>query len=180
MPIDWLTIKTEYINSDISQRKLAEKYGISFNTLKKKANKELWAKAREKQRESVTTKVQQKICTQTVNQTVNNMKKLSELTSELLKQVERATRELDSDVVVNKHKTRTIEYKDKNAKGKPTKEIIDETEEKVIVSTLIDRQGLLQVTASLKNIKDVLSFTGEGTDEEDSDAYFDEAGMNDE
>lgn len=180
MPIDWLTIKTEYINTDISQRKLADKHGISFNTLKKKANKEHWAEAREKQRASVTTRVQQKIETQTVNQTVNNIKRLSDLTSKLLDQIERATAELDSDVVVNKRKTRTIEYKDSTAKGKPTKETIYEKEEKVVVQTLVDRQGLLQVTASLKNLKDVLSFTGEGVDEEDSEAYFDEAGMNDE
>ena len=48
-----------------------------------------------------------------------------------------------------------MEYKDNTAIGKPTKEIIDETEHINIANGPVDRLGLSQVTAALKNIKEL-------------------------
>lgn len=60
MAVDWLAIKNDYINGGGSYRKLAEKYGVSFNTLKDKAVEEGWKKLREDQHNKTTTKTQQK------------------------------------------------------------------------------------------------------------------------
>ena len=60
MAVDWLAIKTEYINGGISYRKLAEKYGISFAILKDKAVKEKWADARKEHTNKIRTKTEQK------------------------------------------------------------------------------------------------------------------------
>ena len=60
MAVDWLKIKTEYINGNISYRQLSEKYGISFNTLKDHAVGEEWAKAKREQHNRTTTQTQQK------------------------------------------------------------------------------------------------------------------------
>lgn len=46
--MDWKKIKKEYIKGGISQRKLAEKHGISYGTLRKVAEKENWAELRAK------------------------------------------------------------------------------------------------------------------------------------
>ena len=56
---DWNKIKAEYIAGGISQRKLAAKYHISFNTLKKRANLEKWATARDTAYNRGTSKAQQ-------------------------------------------------------------------------------------------------------------------------
>ena len=61
MKPDWNAIRAEYIGGGVSQRKLAEKYGVSFNTLKDKANAEGWADAREKAHNNATTKAQQAV-----------------------------------------------------------------------------------------------------------------------
>ena len=50
-----------------------------------------------------------------------------------------------------------MEYKDNTAIGKPTKEVIDETEHINIADGPVDRLGLSQVTAALKNIKEIYS-----------------------
>lgn len=42
----WRKIKTEYINTNISMRKLAVKYGVSYNTLNRRAREEKWTTAR--------------------------------------------------------------------------------------------------------------------------------------
>lgn len=59
--IDWNAIRAEYIGGGISQRKIAEKYGVSFNTLKDKANRECWNEQREKARNKIIAKSQQKV-----------------------------------------------------------------------------------------------------------------------
>ncbi len=46
--MDWKRIKAEYIAGGTSYRKLAEKYGVSFSTLRKVAAKEKWTDLRNK------------------------------------------------------------------------------------------------------------------------------------
>lgn len=46
--IDWNAIKTEYVTSNISIQKLAEKHGISAATVRKHSQPEKWAKERSK------------------------------------------------------------------------------------------------------------------------------------
>ena len=46
---DWSKIKTEYITTDTSYRKLAEKYGVSASSLMQVAAREKWADEKKKQ-----------------------------------------------------------------------------------------------------------------------------------
>lgn len=54
---DWNKIKADYIASATSYRKLAEKHGVSFNTLKSHAVDEGWYKLRQQKNEKATTKI---------------------------------------------------------------------------------------------------------------------------
>jgi len=65
MAVDWLKIKTEYINGDVSYRKLAAQHEISFSVLKDKAVKEKWADAKEQHKNRVRTRTEQKIVEKT-------------------------------------------------------------------------------------------------------------------
>lgn len=60
MAVDWLRIKSEYVNGSISYRKLAEKHGIPFSTLRDRAIGEKWSEQRNTQRNKVATKTEQK------------------------------------------------------------------------------------------------------------------------
>ena len=57
---DWNRIRTEYISSGISQRKLADKYGIPYGTLLKRAHAEAWATARKEASKKAVKKAAQK------------------------------------------------------------------------------------------------------------------------
>lgn len=57
---DWKKLKREYIQTAISTRALAEKYGISYNTLKDRANLEKWSSARKEYHSKSTANTQQK------------------------------------------------------------------------------------------------------------------------
>lgn len=54
--MDWNKIKTEYITTSISYRKLAEKYETPFNTLQCRARKEKWVELRKKHQDKIVTK----------------------------------------------------------------------------------------------------------------------------
>lgn len=45
---DWQSIKTEYITTETSYRKLAQKYGVNATNIAKRASKEKWTEERKK------------------------------------------------------------------------------------------------------------------------------------
>ena len=45
---DWQAIKTEYITTDTSYRKLAQKFGVNATNIAKRAGKEKWVEERKK------------------------------------------------------------------------------------------------------------------------------------
>lgn len=56
---DWEKIKAEYITTDISVRDLAQKYGVHYTTVGKKASKEGWQTQRQQQTNTTLTKILQ-------------------------------------------------------------------------------------------------------------------------
>ena len=63
LSVDWKKIKKEYIAGGISYRKLAEKHGVSFNTLEKVARREGWCELRRQADEKAATKAVEAIST---------------------------------------------------------------------------------------------------------------------
>jgi DNA-binding transcriptional regulator YhcF (GntR family) len=55
--VDWEKLKLEYITTKTSYRKLAEKHGVSFNTLKTHAVEKGWNKLKQQAQEKATTKI---------------------------------------------------------------------------------------------------------------------------
>lgn len=64
---DWNRIKAEYVAGGISQRDLADKYGIPFGTMQKRACKGKWTEERTRAGEKVVEKVIQKTAKKTVD-----------------------------------------------------------------------------------------------------------------
>lgn len=158
MAVDWLAIKNDYINGLGSYRKLAEQYGVSRSTLEKRAKAEEWAKKRDEQCGKVEAEVGQKTAELIVQKEVDRVTRLLSISDRFVDRIEQAIRELDQTQVTHKTKTRVIEYKDKRADGKPTKETVQEEEQVIAVASIVDRKGLQQVAAALKTAWDI---TGE-------------------
>lgn len=167
MAVDWIAVRNEYINGNCSYRKLAEKYEIPFGTLRARAQKEKWPKLREKQQHRISTKTAQKTAEQIAQQEAKRAARIHAASDELLLRIEQAIRELDQAQVSHKKKTKTVEYKDKRAAGKPTKEVITEVEDLITVPSIIDRKGLQQIATALKAVWDIAE--GESSEEEVED-----------
>ena len=64
---DWQAIKTEYITTDTSYRKLAQKYGIHYKVISERGKDEKWVELRSQHRDKTLTKTLDKISQQEAN-----------------------------------------------------------------------------------------------------------------
>ena len=148
---DWQAIKTEYITTDTSYRKLAQKYGIHYKVISERGKDEGWVELRSQHRDKTLTKTLDKIS----NKQADKMARIDKLTDQLLDKLEQAITELDLQLAKHTDKTKTIEYDNDRRPDKPTKEIVHEEEKLLEVKSIIDRQGLKQIASALKDIKEV-------------------------
>ena len=149
--MDWKRIKAEYIAGGTSYRKLAEKYGVSFNTLKTHAVEEQWYKLRQQKEEKATTKTLEILS----NKSADKMTRVLDLTDKLLNKLEQAIEELDIQLYKDVVKTKVIEYNHDLRPDKPTKETIHEEEKVIEVKSIVDRSGLKAIASSLRDIKEI-------------------------
>lgn len=68
--VDWTIIKNEYITTDISQRKLCQKYGVPYATLRDRCKTEGWVSEREEFRSNVVASVQETLSKQQTDQLI--------------------------------------------------------------------------------------------------------------
>ena len=90
--MDWKRIKAEYIAGGTSYRKLAEKYKVSFSTLRKVAAKEQWTELRNKARTKTDTEIVDSVGTKNAKKAVD----IIDVADKLLSKIE-AVAEMVSD-----------------------------------------------------------------------------------
>ena len=115
---DWKKIKAEYIRGGVSYRKLAEKYGVSFSTLRKVASKEKWTDLRKRSSRKSDEKIVESVASREAKR-VDGIQTVADLLLERIK-------------------------------------------EGVTKGTLIiDSQSIRQITASLKDLRDIKGIKSE-------------------
>lgn len=151
----WVEIEHEYV-TDISRKPcsledLAKKYSIPIQTIKDQSATGKWSDKRAEYK----LKTNQKLIEKSSDADADRIARLLSIADKAAEKAEQALGELEQYVVRDKKRVKTVEYKDNTAIGKPTKEIIDETEHINIASGPVDRLGLSQVTGALKNLKEI-------------------------
>ena len=150
---DWQAIKTEYITTDTSYRKLAQKYGVHYKVISERGKDEGWVELRSQHRDKTLTKTLDKIS----NKQADKMARIDKLTDKLLDKLEQAIEELDLEIIKRKTKLEenglevTTERMEAKAGG------------------IVDRQGLKQIASALKDIKEVKMLRSE-LDEKEQEA----------
>ncbi len=153
--VSWVNIEHEYV-TDIRKKpctleELAAKHNIAIGTVEKYSMQHEWSEKRKEYKKSI----QQKALEKSADKDADRIARLLEIADMATDKAERAIKELEQYVVRDKKRTRTVEYKDDKAIGKPTKEVIDDTEHVRMETGPVDRLGLSQVTSALKNIKEL-------------------------
>ena len=148
---DWQAIKTEYITTDTSYRKLAQKYGVSYQAICRRSKEEGWIDLREQHMNKTVSKAVDKIS----SKKADKLSRIDDLADQLLDKLQQAIQELDLQLAKHTDKTKTIEYDNDRRPDKPTRETIHEEEKLLEVKSIVDRQGLKQIASALKDIKEV-------------------------
>lgn len=82
---DWQSIKTEYITTETSYRKLAQKYGVSYNAIGNRSRDENWQELRDQHMTKTMTKTMNAIASQQASRAA----RLQTVADKLLAKVER-------------------------------------------------------------------------------------------
>lgn len=136
---DWQKIKTEYITTDTSYRKLAQKYEVRYATLQTRAKEEKWPELRDRHRTSTVSKSLSKIS----DKQAAKLARIEGITDKLLNKLEKAVDELDLEIIKRKTKV-------DDGLTETTTETMEAVE-----GGIVDRAGLRHLTAALKDLKEI-------------------------
>ncbi|HJI69442.1 MAG TPA: hypothetical protein OIM14_03990 [Oscillospiraceae bacterium] len=137
--MDWDAIKQEYISTNISQRELAEKYGVSVSSLGKRCASEGWGGLRKKFRKKVEKKTMEKI----------SRKKACEL-AKIGVCADKLVRLIDDSLNDTATVRQTI------VKIVPSEDDEDEAEVEEYCLQKLDTKYLRQMTAAMKDLMEIL------------------------
>ena len=137
--MDWDAIKQEYISTNISQRELAKKYGVSVSSLGKRCSSEGWSGLRKKFRKKVEKKTMEKI----------SRKKACEL-AKIGACADKLVRLIDDSLNDTATVRQTI------VKIVPSEDDEDETEVEEYCLQKLDTKYLRQMTAAMKDLMEIL------------------------
>lgn len=127
--VDWNAIREDYIKGGISQRQLAKKYDVSYDTLQDRAEREKWTTERDAFHCKVTASARQA----TIEAVTDNAKLKQDIVSILLLKMRTIAENIPSDATekrktkgretsVVKLKDLTSAYKDLTADMSPSEE----------------------------------------------------------
>ena len=127
---DWQAIKTEYITTDTSYRKLAQKYGVNVTNIAKKASSENWVEERKQYITDTQTKTIEKISKQEANRAA----RIHSVADKLLNKIEAM---VDSDEPLDTKGVRALTAAVKDLKEiQSVKSALDEQEQKARIANL--------------------------------------------
>lgn len=150
---EWAKIKTEYITTEISYRKLADKYGMTYTRLQTKAHEQGWKEEREAYKEKLVEKSVDLICEEQAEQIARAIR----IGNTMLEKIEESLNEID--VVLCKNAT-TEKFMVREGDGQ-VKEVTKSTEDFTKKKVAIDRAGLKQLSAVLKDLREIGIFRSE-------------------
>ncbi len=152
---DWKQLEKEYILGEYkSVSSFLKDKGISINGSTKKSTKG-WKNKKVLKEDEKSTKVIEKVIEKESEQEAKKIIQVKDVANDLLAKIVEANTELNMHLATNKKKTKTVEY-DYNC-NKPKKEIIDEKEEIISFTDIIDRKGLKELTSALKDLNDIIN-----------------------
>ena len=102
---DWKAIKTEYITTDTSYRKLAEKYGIDQATIARRAKKEDWVSSRQQHDIKTQAEMQAAVGKEQVDRATRLMRVADKLLCKIEQSVDRY---IVDEIFVDKQSLRQI------------------------------------------------------------------------
>lgn len=153
MKYDWIALEKEFITSDYkSVSAFLKDKGISNNGSTKSKTKG-WKNKKVQKEDKKSTKTIEKIIELESTNDAKKIVDLNDLANDLANDILEARKELRTHLAKKTKKSKEVIYDYKTKK--PSKEIINETEELVEYESIIDKKSLRELTAALKDVTDI-------------------------
>ena len=129
---DWQAIKTEYITTQTSYRKLAQKYGVSYQAICHRSKEEGWIDLREQHKNKTISKTLEKISQQEANRAA----RIHTVADKLLSKIEAMVDAVEpEDIPAKAIRALTAAVKDLK-EIQSVKSALDEQEQRARISNL--------------------------------------------
>lgn len=152
---DWNKLEQEYLLGDYkSITEFFKKKRIPDNGAMRK-NTSGWIKKRRKTQEKKSKKIIEKVIEKESSKEANKIISTKDTATKLLEKINTSLEELNKYTSRSTTKTEKTKY-DKEL-GKPTEKTVTEHEEINELISIIDRNGLKQLTSALKDVNDILN-----------------------
>lgn len=163
---DWAKIEAEYVNSDISLREIAAKYGVPVGNVQKHSAKGKWSEKRKKYAERKAERVSEKLHDRDVKQTVRDIERVCRAAGKLIDAANKAIRQLDKAAYVSYDNVdQTVQESEQD--GVVTVKTVKKRKMRMAQEkTIVDTKRMAEIAKTLLNIKDVL--TGDNGSAEDA------------
>ena len=150
---EWEEIKTQYVTTDISYRKLAQKYGMAYGRLQTRGFNEKWQEEREAYKENLFKKSVDLIC----DEQAHRIARAIRIGDRMLEKVEESLNEIDMILCKTTTTKKTVANDEEEWLCEKTVSSEDYSMKKVA----IDRAGLKQLSAVLKDLREIGIFRSE-------------------
>lgn len=153
----WAQIQAEYINTSISLKALAAKYGVSLATVKRESAREKWSEKRRAYAADKRERVTQKLHDKDVSQTVKDIDRCCRAAGKLIDKIMTAINQLDKTAFVSFDEQAETKSESRTDNSNVIRCI---KTRKLHVSTakgLIDTRRLIDLARALLCIKQVLT-----------------------
>ena len=165
---DWAKIRGEYVNSSISLKALAKKYGVSPGTLQKRSARGKWSEKRKKLAGDKEERVSERLHERDVKQTVKDIERVCRAAGKLIDKVTKAIAQVDKERYVCEDNKVISTKKDELPDGT---EVVDQTVKRKMKTRQLpgncDTKKLSELSKTLLNLKQVL--TGEDGSADDTE-----------
>lgn len=158
--MDWNKIRNEYINGNISYRKLAEKHDVSESHLMAKAAKEKWFDKRKEQRSKIQEKTEQKTAEKIAEKESDLAANIYSAANELLRKLNIAIEQTDLFIERTKIKAPT---KVKDKQGNIRDAFMEKEEISLNQKDGINLESVRQIAGALKDLQSIQFAAQNGT-----------------
>lgn len=117
--VDWDAVRAEYLAGEIGCRKLAEKHGIPYQTIRDRATREQWTRLRREAREKSGKKAVQKAADLAAKNAAAAQRIRGKLLARLEKEIDRLP-----DAIIGSESRNMIEAIERDKKGRPIKKMV--------------------------------------------------------
>lgn len=152
---NWQELKKEYVLGNYKSVSEFLKIKDIPNNGSSRKQTSGWSEEKRQKQDQKNTKTIEKVIEKESTRDANIVISVQNTANELLKKIYSAIEELNRYTAKNTKKTKVVEYD--YTVGKPSKETTEEEEKITEYYSIIDRNGLKQLTSALKDVNDIVN-----------------------